>query len=161
MELVDKFAQARLCPPTVGQLAADAAYRMDPSYFDPIRDEYRRRRDPLVEGLAKIPGTRFHVPEGAFYLMARLPVADAEDFCRFLLAELLLDGRTVMLTPGAGFYSTPEKGRDEVRIAYVLESARLAEAVEILERGARGLRAPLKSQGGGQLAQRGDRPCRE
>jgi aspartate aminotransferase len=134
MELVDKFAQARLCPPTVGQLAADAAYRMDPGYFAPIRDEYRKRRDVLVEGLAKIPGTLFHVPEGAFYLMARLPVADAEDFCRFLLQSFTWNGQTVMLTPGAGFYSTPDKGRDEVRIAYVLERGTLAQSVDIIAR---------------------------
>jgi aspartate aminotransferase len=132
MELVDKFAQARLCPPTVGQLAADAAYRMDPSYFEPIREEYRRRRDTLVQGLGRIPGTLFHVPEGAFYLMARLPVADAEDFCRFLLESYSRGGRTVMLTPGAGFYSTAAKGRDEVRIAYVLESPVISESVDIL-----------------------------
>jgi aspartate aminotransferase len=132
MELVDKFAQARLCPPTVGQLAADAAYRMDPGYFAPIRDEYRKRRDVLVEGLAKIPGTLFHVPEGAFYLMARLPVADAEDFCRFLLQSFTCNGQTVMLTPGAGFYSTPDKGHDEVRIAYVLETGTLAQSVDII-----------------------------
>jgi len=100
MELVDKFAQARLCPPAVGQLAADAAYRMDPSYFDPIRDEYRRRRDLVVEALRGIPGTLFHVPEGAFYLMARLPVADAEAFAPFLPHRLLAGGKTVMLAPG-------------------------------------------------------------
>jgi aspartate aminotransferase len=135
MELVDKFAQARLCPPTVGQLAADAAYRMDPAYFAPIRDEYRRRRDTLVEGLSRINGVMFHVPEGAFYLMARLPVDDAEDFCRFLLQDYSVRGSTLMLTPGAGFYSTPDKGRDEVRIAYVLESARIAQSLEILSRG--------------------------
>jgi aspartate aminotransferase len=132
MELVDKFAQARLCPPTVGQLAADAAYRMDPSYFDPIREEYHRRRDTLVSGLSRIPGVKFHVPEGAFYLMARLPVEDAEDFCKFLLADFNMNGRTVMLTPGAGFYSTPSRGRDEVRIAYVLECPKIAESTEIL-----------------------------
>ena len=135
MELVDKFAQARLCPPTVGQLAADAAYRMDPSYFEPIRDEYRRRRDLVVEALGRIPGTLFHVPEGAFYLMTRLPVQDAEEFARFLLTDFTWKGRTVMLAPGQGFYSTPGRGRDEVRIAYVLETGRLAEAMEILERG--------------------------
>ena len=134
MELVDKFAQARLCPPTVGQLAADAAYRMDPSYFTPIKDEYRRRRDTLVNGLRAIPGVRFHVPDGAFYLMARLPVADAEDFCRFLLADFSQNGKTVMLTPGAGFYSTPDLGRDEVRIAYVLETPKIEESVKILAR---------------------------
>jgi len=134
MELVDKFAQARLCPPAVGQLAADAAYRMDPSYFTPIRDEYRRRRDTLVAGLTDIPGVTFHVPEGAFYLMARLPVPDAEDFCRFLLADFSLEGKTVMLTPGAGFYSTPGSGRDEVRIAYVLECPKIVESTQILTR---------------------------
>ncbi|MBE3064184.1 MAG: pyridoxal phosphate-dependent aminotransferase [Spirochaetes bacterium] len=134
MELVDKFAQARLCPPTVGQLAADAAYRMDPGYFAPIRDEYRKRRDALVEGLGKIPGILFHVPEGAFYLMARLPVADAEDFCRFLLQSFSWNGQTVMLTPGAGFYSTPDKGRDEVRIAYVLETDTIVRSVDIIAR---------------------------
>jgi len=135
MELVDKFAQARLCPPTVGQLAADAAYRMDPSYFEPIRDEYRRRRDLVVEALGRIPGTLFHVPEGAFYLMTRLPVQDAEEFARFLLTDFTWKGRTVMLAPGQGFYSTPGRGRDEVRIAYVLECGRLAEAMEVLGRG--------------------------
>ncbi|HEY9593518.1 MAG TPA: pyridoxal phosphate-dependent aminotransferase, partial [Spirochaetia bacterium] len=134
MDLVDKFAQARLCPPTVGQLAADAAYRMDPSYFVPIRDEYRKRRDTLVDGLRTIPGVEFHVPTGAFYLMARLPVDDAEDFCRFLLSDFSLDGKTVMLTPGAGFYSSPRKGRDEVRIAYVLESPKIEESITILRR---------------------------
>ncbi len=132
MELVDKFAQARLCPPTVGQLAADAAYRMDPSYFTPIRDEYRRRRDVLVEGLRRIPGVTFNVPDGAFYLMARLPVPDAEDFCRFLLADFSLNGKTLMLTPGAGFYSTPDRGRNEVRIAYVLETGKIEESMKIL-----------------------------
>jgi aspartate aminotransferase len=135
MELVDKFAQARLCPPTVGQLAADAAYRMDPSYFEPIREEYRRRRDLVVSALRRIPGTLFHVPEGAFYLMVRLPVKDAEDFARFMLSDFSWKGRTVMLAPGGGFYSTPDRGHDEVRIAYVLETGRLAEAMEILERG--------------------------
>lgn len=134
MELVDKFAQARLSPPAVEQLAADAAYRMDPSYFTPIREEYRRRRDVLVEGLRKIPGVQFNVPEGAFYLMVRLPVTDAEDFCRFLLEDFAVGGKTVMLAPGAGFYSTSERGRDEVRIAYVLEQSKICESVRLLEK---------------------------
>lgn len=134
MELVDKFAQARLCPPTVGQQAALAAYQMDPSYFDPIREEYRARRDALVGGLRRIHGASFHVPEGAFYLMARLPVKDAEDFARFLLADYSWRGKTVMLAPGQGFYSTPDRGQDEVRIAYVLACERIGEALEIIER---------------------------
>jgi aspartate aminotransferase len=135
MELVDKFAQARLCPPTVGQLAANAAYNMDPSYFKPIRDEYRKRRDTLVEALRKIPGAKFHVPEGAFYVMARLPVKDAEDFCRFMLSDFDWKGRTVMLTPGQGFYFTPRQGLDEVRIGYVLDSEKVADSMDILARG--------------------------
>ncbi|HUI70491.1 MAG TPA: pyridoxal phosphate-dependent aminotransferase [Spirochaetia bacterium] len=143
MELVDKFAQARLCPPTVGQLAADAAYRMDPSYFVPIKEEYRRRRDALVTGLRRIPGVEFNVPDGAFYLMARLPVSDAEDFCRFLLADFSLNKKTVMLTPGAGFYSSPDRGRDEVRIAYVLEQGKIEESVEILSKALEQYRAAL------------------
>jgi aspartate aminotransferase len=134
MGLVDKFAQARLCPPTVGQLAADAAYQMDPGYFAPIKEEYKRRRDTLVRGLRTIPGVTFNVPAGAFYLMARLPVKDAEDFCRFLLADFSLDGTTIMLTPGAGFYSTPDKGMDEVRIAYCIESAKIEQSITILAR---------------------------
>ncbi|MGA2615125.1 MAG: pyridoxal phosphate-dependent aminotransferase [Spirochaetia bacterium] len=135
MELVDKFAQARLAPPAVEQLAADAAYRMDPAYFIPIREEYRKRRDILVKGLRKIPGVQFNVPDGAFYLMARLPILDAEDFCRFLLADFAVNGKTVMLAPGAGFYSNPERGRDEVRIAYVLEQGKMYESVQLLEIG--------------------------
>ena len=118
MELVDKFAQARLCPPTVGQLAADAAYRMDPSYFVPSGKSIRKRRDTLVAGLSRNPGVEFHVPEGAFYLMARLPVADAEDFCRFLLADFSMDGKTVMLTPGRGilFHADPGARRSAHRV---------------------------------------------
>jgi aspartate aminotransferase len=135
MELVDKFAQARLCPPAVGQLAADAAYHMDPSYFTPTREEYKRRRDTLVEGLAKIPGVFFNIPGGAFYLMARLPVKDAEDFCRFMLSDFSWKGKTIMLTPGSGFYSTPSRGFDEVRIAYVLKCEKIRESVEILKLG--------------------------
>ncbi len=135
MELVDKFAQARLCPPAVGQLAADAAYHMDPSYFTPTRAEYKKRRDTLVEGMATIPGAVFHVPEGAFYLMARLPVKDAEDFCRYMLSDFSHEGKTVMLTPGSGFYSTPSRGFDEVRIAYVLQCEKIRESVEIIKRG--------------------------
>lgn len=134
LELVDKFAQARLCPPTVGQLAANAAYNMDPSYFAPIKEEYKARRDTLVKALKDIPGTLFHIPDGAFYVTTRLPVADAEDFCRYLLSDFTWKGKTVMLTPGSGFYSTPDLGKDEVRIAYVLEKEKIEESMEILSR---------------------------
>jgi aspartate aminotransferase len=108
---------------------------MDPSYFTPIQKEYKKRRDTLVEGLRKIPGTFFHVPEGAFYVMARLPVEDAEAFCRFMLADFNWNQKTVMLTPGSGFYSTTDRGRDEVRLAYVLDSEKIEDAMEILARG--------------------------
>ncbi len=135
LHVVEKFAQARLSPPTVGQIAAEAGYRMDPSYFDPIRNEYKKRRDTVAQGLSVIPGTSFRVPEGAFYFMAKLPLDDADNFCRFLLTDFTQDAKTVMLAPGAGFYFTPGSGADEVRIAYVLKSEKLADAMDILRRG--------------------------
>ncbi len=135
MQVVEKFAQARLSPPTVGQVAAEAGYRMDPSYFEPIRREYRKRRDAVAEGLAFIPGAKFRVPEGAFYFMARLPLTDTQIFCRFLLTDFDYQGKTVMLAPGAGFYSTPGLGTDEVRIAYILEVKKLSEAMNIIRHG--------------------------
>ncbi|HSV31477.1 MAG TPA: aminotransferase class I/II-fold pyridoxal phosphate-dependent enzyme, partial [Atribacteraceae bacterium] len=134
LSAVHKFAQARLSSPTVEQRAAEAAYRMDPSYFHPIRAEYRLRRDTLTAGLQAIDGVELHVPEGAFYLMVRLPVDDAERFAIFLLSEFAYQGKTVMVAPANGFYSTPGKGVDEVRIAYVLNQERLVESIRIIER---------------------------
>jgi len=130
-----RFGQARLCPPTVDQLAAQRAKDIPPSYFDEVRHEYRRRRDVLCEELSKIPGVKFLRPRGAFYLIARLPVPDAEEFAIFLLNDFHLAGATVMLAPAQGFYATPGLGKDEVRIAYVLKCEDLVRAVQVLKAG--------------------------
>ena len=130
-----KFAQARLCPPTVDQIAARAALSVPASYFDEVRDEYRRRRDILCEALGRIPGLVCQKPRGAFYTVARLPIPDAEQFAVFLLEEFEDAGETVMVAPAAGFYATPGKGLDEVRIAYVLACDDLRRAMEVFGRG--------------------------
>ncbi len=128
-----KFAQARLSPPTLGQIAADAALETPDSYFAELRAEYGARRDTLVNGLAEIPGVLCPNPKGAFYAMARLPVDDAERFCQWLLSDFDWNGRTVMMAPAEGFYATEGMGHDEVRIAYVLKEEHLKEAIECLK----------------------------
>jgi len=133
IQSVLKFGQARLCPPSVEQLAALAAYDMGTGYFEPVRQEYQKRRDILYEGLASIPGVVVRKPQGAFYIIARLPIRNAEHFSAWLLSEFELDGKTVMLAPAAGFYATPGSGRDEVRMAYVLKDADLRDSVRILK----------------------------
>jgi aspartate aminotransferase len=135
IETVLKFGQARLCPPSVEQKGALAAYNMGRDYFTPIREEYQKRRDILFEGLKEIPGVVIHRPEGAFYLIVRLPVRDSEHFTVWLLSEFELDGKTVMLAPAGGFYSTPGRGSDEVRIAYVLNGNDLRDSLRILKAG--------------------------
>jgi len=130
-----KFAQARLCPPSVEQYAAITAYRMGMGYFEPIRKEYQRRRDVLFEGLTSIPGVILRKPQGAFYVICRLPVKDSEHFVQWMLTDFSLNGKTVMVAPGPGFYATPGRGQDEVRIAYVLKEEDLIEAIEILRQG--------------------------
>ena len=137
-----KICQGRLCAATLDQVGAAALYRaMTPEYADAIRQEYQRRRDAVVEGLRKIPGVRFSVPEGAFYLMATLPVDDAEKLQYFLLEEFEDRGETVMYAPGEGFYATPGLGRSEIRIAYVTNPAELRRAVELLGLGIRAYQA--------------------
>jgi aspartate aminotransferase len=126
------FGQARLCAPTVGQVAGSALMDVPQSYFDGVIAEYQRRRDAVVESLARIPGVSCKKPEGAFYLCAKLPVDDAERFAIFLLRDFQANGETVMLAPADGFYATPGLGKDEVRIAYVLEEPKLRRAMEIL-----------------------------
>jgi hypothetical protein len=121
-DIVLRFGQARLCPPTVDQIAARAALATPPSYLDDVRTEYEKRRDVLVGALQKIPGVGCTTPAGAFYLMAQLPVEDADDFCQWILREFELDGKSVMMAPGDGFYVSPGGGKREVRIAYVLRS---------------------------------------
>lgn len=130
-----KFGQARLCPPTVDQLAAMAAVNVPESYFAEVRSEYQRRRDLVCEAIAKIPGAVCRKPGGAFYVVARLPIRDGEEFARFMLEEFQLDNETVMVAPADGFYATPGKGRDEVRIAYVLNCDDLTRSMKVFAAG--------------------------
>jgi aspartate aminotransferase len=130
-----RMAQGRLSPPGLAQWVALGLTELPASYAAGIVAEYQRRRDVLYEGLTKIPGVFLRKPEGAFYFIARLPVSDGDDFARFLLEEYSLDGETVMVAPGSGFYVTPGLGKDEVRIAYVLHEGDLKKAVRILEQG--------------------------
>jgi aspartate aminotransferase len=130
-----KFAQARLCPPSIEQKAAQAAYRMSHDYFDDVKTEYQRRRDILYEGLMDVPGIVIHKPQGAFYLIVRLPIKDCEHFVKWMLTDFEKDRETVMVAPARGFYSTPDKGQDEVRIAYVLKEENLKRAIEVFRTG--------------------------
>ncbi|MDD8026750.1 MAG: pyridoxal phosphate-dependent aminotransferase [Acidobacteriota bacterium] len=130
-----RFAQARLCPASIEQKAAIAAYKMGIGYFEPVRQEYERRRDVLYDGLAAMPGVTVRKPQGAFYMSVRLPVKDAEKFVIFMLNDFRLDGATVMVAPEAGFYATPGKGLDEVRIAYVLKEEDIRKSLVILKAG--------------------------
>jgi aspartate aminotransferase len=132
MSAVLRFGQARLCPPTLGQVACAALTQVPPSYFEGVVAEYQRRRDLVYEALAAIPGVVVRQPEGAFYLCARLPVDDANAFAEFLLRDFALEGETVMVAPADGFYATPGLGRDEVRLAYVLEESKLRRAMACL-----------------------------
>ncbi|HNY76484.1 MAG TPA: pyridoxal phosphate-dependent aminotransferase, partial [Bacteroidales bacterium] len=115
-----KFAQARLSPPTFGQIAAEAAIDVDKSYFEAIKKEYVARRNVVIEGIKSIPGAYCPTPKGAFYVMAKLPIDDSDKFCQWLLEKFNENNETVMLAPATGFYSVPERGLQEVRISYVL-----------------------------------------
>ncbi|MBA4155001.1 pyridoxal phosphate-dependent aminotransferase [Flavobacterium sp.] len=128
-----KFAQARLSPPTFAQIASEAALDTPQSYFDEVITEYKDRRDTLIEELNKIDGVKVGSPKGAFYCIAKLPVKNADHFAQWLLETYDFNGETVMVAPAAGFYSTPEVGLDEVRIAYVLKKDDLIKAVQILK----------------------------
>lgn len=128
-----RYAMARLSPPTLETIGVAAAFAVPQSYFDQVREEYRSRRDTLILSLSRIPGVFVPKIQGAFYAFVRLPIDDSDDFCRWLLDEFQLDGETVMLAPGTGFYVTPGMGKDEVRIAYVLDNARLKRAILCLE----------------------------
>ena len=128
-----KICQGRLCAATLDQVGAAAMYRELPAeYYTSVREEYQRRRDTVVESLSKIPGIRFSHPDGAFYVMATLPVDDAEKLQYFLLEEFEDHGETVMYTPAESFYATPGKGRNEIRIAYVTNPAELSRSIELL-----------------------------
>lgn len=130
---VMKFAQARLSPPTIEQIACEAAIDTPQSYFDEVIAEYKERRDTLISELNKIEGVVVTKPKGAFYCIAQLPIADSDDFAQWLLESYNLNGETVMIAPAKGFYSTPGMGLNQVRIAYVLNKKDLVTAVNILK----------------------------
>ncbi len=128
-----KFGQARLSPPTFGQWASMAALQTPQSYFDGVVDEYVKRRDTLVDGLNAIPGVRCPKPQGAFYCIAELPIDDSDRFCQWMLEKFEHNGQTVMMAPATGFYATPGSGKNQVRLAYVLNVNDLKNAVECLK----------------------------
>ena len=128
-----KFAQARLSPPTFGQIAGEAALKTPKSYFQEVSSEYVSRRDVLIEGLNKIEGVICPKPKGAFYAIAQLPIDDADKFAQWLLEDFDFNGETVMVAPAAGFYATPNTGVNQVRIAYVLNKESLKAAIKILD----------------------------
>ncbi len=128
-----KFGQARLSPPTFGQWASMAALATPQSYFDGVVEEYVKRRDTLVDGLNAIPGVRCPKPQGAFYCIAELPIDDSDQFCQWMLEKFEHNGQTVMMAPATGFYATPGSGKNQVRLAYVLNVSDLKNAVECLK----------------------------
>lgn len=131
---VMKFCQARLSPPLVGQLVAEASLDADENYAREIYDEYVERRKCLIDGLNRIPGVYSPIPMGAFYTVAKLPVDDAEKFCAWCLTDFEYEKQTVMMAPAAGFYTTPGAGRNQVRIAYVLNKEDLTKALTVLQK---------------------------
>lgn len=133
-QTVMKFCQARLSPPLLGQIVAEASIDAPNSYFRDVYDEYVERRKCLIDGLNRIPGVYSPIPMGAFYTVAKLPVDASEKFCRWCLNEFSYEGETVMMAPAAGFYTTPGAGRNQVRIAYVLKKADLQRALFVLRK---------------------------
>jgi aspartate aminotransferase len=129
-----KFAHLRLSPPALALMASEAAVSSPSSYLDDVKKEYEKRKNVTVAALEKIEGVAVSNPMGAFYCIAKLPVDSAEDFSKFLLTDFEDQGQTVMLAPAAGFYSSPELGKDQVRLAFVLDSKKLQRAAEILEK---------------------------
>lgn len=134
---VVRMAQARLCPPTIEQYAALAMTQLDANFFAPVREEYHRRRDATYAGLMKIPGVTCRVPNGAFYIMAEMPIRDCEDFAKWMLTDFAHEKETVMVAPGPGFYARGKyeqagQGLNQIRLAYVLEVPKLERAMEVL-----------------------------
>jgi aspartate aminotransferase len=132
MSAAMKFAQARLSPPTFGQMASMYALETPQSYFDGVVEEYVERRNILVDGLNSIPGVKCPKPKGAFYCIAELPIDDSDAFCQWMLEKFEYNNQTVMMAPATGFYSKPEPGRKQVRLAYVLNKESLQAAVTVL-----------------------------
>ncbi len=135
-----KFAQARLCPSMTSQYATIGLLTLDENYTEQMRLEYQARRDVVYEELSKIEGAVFRKPHGAFYIAAKLPVDNTENFVKFMLKDFEVDGKTTMVAPLDGFYITPGAGVDEMRIAYVLDCDKLRDAVKILALGIRAYR---------------------
>lgn len=131
---VMKFCQARLSPPLIGQIAAEASLDEPEEYAREMYDEYVERRKCLIDGLNRIPGVYSPIPMGAFYTVAKLPVDDCEKFCAWCLSDFNYEGETVMLAPATGFYTTPGGGKNEVRVAYVLKKEDLVRALFILRK---------------------------
>jgi len=136
-----KFAQARLSPPTLAQIAGEAALETPQSYFDDVVTEYVSRRDLLLSSLESIEDVRIARPSGAFYCVVELPIANSDDFAQWLLEDFSIDGETVMVAPAAGFYATEGMGTNQIRIAYVLEKEQLKRAVKILKEGLKAYRS--------------------
>ena len=131
---VMKFCQARLSPPLIGQIVAEASLDAPESYYRDVYDEYVERRKTLIDGLNRIPGVYSPIPMGAFYTVAKLPVDDSEKFCRWCLTDFNYEGETVMMAPASGFYTTPGAGINQVRIAYVLKKEDLQRALVVLRK---------------------------
>ncbi|MFO7883014.1 MAG: pyridoxal phosphate-dependent aminotransferase [Kosmotogaceae bacterium] len=137
MQSAMKFAQARLSPPAISQLGTIGLLTLNDSYLENIKKEYEKRRDVVYEELSKIDGVVMHKPQGAFYISVALPVDNAEDFVKWMLTDFSFEGKTTMVAPLQGFYNSPEKGKNEVRIAYVLSAEKLKLACNILAEGIR------------------------
>ena len=131
---VMKFCQARLSPPLIGQIVAEASLNAPESYYRDVYDEYVERRKCLIDGLNRIPGVYSPIPMGAFYTVAKLPIDDSEKFCRWCLNDFNYNGETVMMAPASGFYTTVGSGRNQVRIAYVLKCEDLKKALIVLQK---------------------------
>jgi aspartate aminotransferase len=129
-----KFCQARLSPPLVGQIAAEASIDTEEEYMLEMYNEYVERRKYLIDGLNRIPGVYSPIPMGAFYTVARLPIDDSDKFCAWLLSDFEYEGQTVMMAPASGFYTMNDVGRNEVRLAYVLKKEDLAKALFVLRK---------------------------
>jgi aspartate aminotransferase len=131
---VMKFCQARLSPPLLGQIVAEASLNVSDEYMKQVYDEYLERRNFLLDSLNRIPGVYSPVPMGAFYTIARLPVDDADRFCAWCLSDFEYEGQTIFMAPASGFYTQPDRGKKEVRIAYVLKKEDLHQAMIVLEK---------------------------
>ena len=135
MQAILKFAQARLCPPTIDQLAANAAVDIEDAYFIDVLQEYEKRRNIVYNEIKQIEGVVCIKPEGAFYIIVKLPIDDAEDFAKWMLKDFSDNNETVMFAPAEGFYATPSLGRNEVRLAYILNEQALKRAMFLFRKG--------------------------